>query len=146
MSAFISNNRLFYVLPCALLLLFSNVSLAQIVQADSEALQKLMIDGVPIIDIRTEGEWKTTGVIKGSHTLTFFDERGKYDIEKFMTELDKIAKADQAVAFICTIGGRSASVTDLLSKKAGYTSVYNVTQGIRGWTLSGKEVVSYADR
>jgi len=47
---------------------YSNVS-----NAELEA--KLKKD-IPIIDIRLPEEWRETGVIKGSHRITFFNAGG----------------------------------------------------------------------
>ncbi|HIO95507.1 MAG TPA: rhodanese-like domain-containing protein, partial [Campylobacterales bacterium] len=54
-----------------------------------------------IIDIRTEGEWIQTGVIRGSHLITFFDERGNYDIETFLSQLDNVVTKGEKFALIC---------------------------------------------
>lgn len=48
--------------------------------------------GAPIIDIRTPGEWDQTGVIPGTSKIMFFDDRGSYDIDKFMGEFTKVVK------------------------------------------------------
>ena len=52
---------------------------AEVTHVDNTALERLLEAGAPIIDIRTPEEWGTTGVIEGSHLLTFFDARGSYD-------------------------------------------------------------------
>jgi rhodanese-related sulfurtransferase len=31
---------------------------------------------IKIIDIRTPAEWRETGIVKGSYTIIFFDEKG----------------------------------------------------------------------
>lgn len=35
--------------------------------------QKLVDSKIKIIDIRTPSEWKTTGIVKGSFPIMFFD-------------------------------------------------------------------------
>ena len=46
---------------------------AEVENIDNQKLQFLISDGVPIIDIREEIEWKDTGVVNKSHLITFFD-------------------------------------------------------------------------
>ena len=50
---------------------------AEVVNVDNAELARLAASGVPVIDVRTEGEWKQSGVISGSKLLTYFDERGR---------------------------------------------------------------------
>ena len=49
---------------------------ADVTLVDNAALERLMRRGVPVIDIRTPEEWRQTGIIEGSHMLTFFDAQG----------------------------------------------------------------------
>ena len=44
-------------------------------------LEKLIDEDIAIIDIRRENEFYSTGIIKNSITLTFFDDYGNYNIE-----------------------------------------------------------------
>ena len=46
---------------------------AEVVNVDNAELARLAASGVPVIDVRTEGEWKQSGVISGSKLLTYFD-------------------------------------------------------------------------
>ena len=39
---------------------------AEVINIDNAELARLVAKGVPVIDIRTAGEWKSTGVIPGS--------------------------------------------------------------------------------
>lgn len=123
-------------------LLLSSAALAgPITHVDNDQLKKLMNDGVPLVDVRTAGEWAQTGVVKGSHRLTFFDEQGNYDAEKFMTELSKIAKPGEPVAFICASGARTMAITQFLGGDGGYEKIHNVERGIMSWIHSGNSVV-----
>ena len=101
-----------------------------------------MDQNIPIIDIRRSDEWKSTGVIKGSHKMTFFDARGKYDMEKWLAELDKIAGKNDSFILVCRSGNRTGQVANFLDKKLGYTKVYHLKKGIKNWIKSGDKVVS----
>ena len=67
-------------------LLNSTQLFAEIYEVNNEKIKILLECSVPLIDIRTEGEWHETGVIKSSHLLTFFNKDGKYN---FKTAHDK---------------------------------------------------------
>lgn len=84
---------------------------------------------IPIIDIRTEMEWIQTGILEGSHTLTFFDEMGQYNIEKFLEELHKIiGNKENKFMLICRTGSRTGQVAQYLNAN-GYNAV-NLVGGI----------------
>jgi len=44
---------------------------AELINIDDEKLQALIEDGTPGVDVRRADEWRQTGVIEGSHLLTF---------------------------------------------------------------------------
>ncbi len=53
---------------------------AESMQINAQQLQQLIAAGVPVVDVRTPEEWRATGVIPDSHLITFFDQRGNYDL------------------------------------------------------------------
>lgn len=122
-------------------ILFAAPLRAEVAQADNEMLKQLIAQGVPVIDVRTASEWQQTGVIEGSHLLTFFDESGNYDAEAWLAQLATIATDDQPLALICAVGGRTQAITTFLDQKLGYSKVHNVTAGIRAWISAGNETV-----
>jgi len=118
-------------------------ALADVIEIDNSALEKLRAGGVAIVDVRTRREWESTGVIEGSHTMTFFDAKGNYDVQAWLSRLNTIVKPDQPLVLICATGVRSASIADMLDGKLGYSRVHNVTQGIKGWIREDREVLKY---
>lgn len=114
---------------------------AEVINIDNAELAKLMASGVPLIDIRTEGEWKSTGVIAGSKQLTFFNEQGNANPPVFVEKLKPVAKPGQPVILICRSGNRTKAASQYLSDQAGYKTVYNVTKGIGGWAGEGRAMV-----
>ncbi len=123
--------------------LFISVSAnAQVHGLSNEQMQKMMDENIPVIDIRTPDEWKSTGVIPGSHLLTFFDARGKYDLNKWLTELNKIAGKNDKFILVCRSGNRTSQVAHYLDGKLGYTQVYHLEHGINNWIRAGDKVVS----
>ena len=95
-----------------------------------------------IIDIRTKGEWKETGIIKGSYPLTFFNEKGNYDIDGFLKSLNKIVNKDEKFALICRTGSRTGMVSNFLGKKLDY-HVINLKGGLMKLIRAGYKTVSY---
>lgn len=102
---------------------------------------EIVNSGVKIIDIRTEAEWKETGIIKDSILLTFYDEQGNYDPKKFLTEVKTLVKKGEKVAIICRSGSRSIPVANYLGKQ-GYESI-NLKGGIISLKNQGYELVEY---
>jgi rhodanese-related sulfurtransferase len=110
---------------------------AEIIDIDNAQLAQLMKSGVTVIDIRTQPEWEETGILPGSKLLTFFDERGKADPAAWLEKLKPLVKPSDPVIVICRSGNRTNPVNQFLSQQAGYATVYNVKNGIKGW-LSDK--------
>jgi rhodanese-related sulfurtransferase len=115
------------------------VELPKYKSLDNSQLKAKLAAGVPIIDIRRPEEWQQTGVVKGSHLITFFDKRGRVN-PGFMSELEKIVKPDQEVILICRTGNRTGVLSKFLSERAGYSGVSNVTSGITAWIKDGNPV------
>lgn len=98
--------------------------------ADQPIDQKLINSKIKIIDIRTAGEWKTTGLVKGSIPIMFFDEQGNYNMEAFLGELNKKVNKNERFALICNSGNRSHTLGSYLGNQLGY-NVINVLGGIQ---------------
>lgn len=102
---------------------------------------EIVQSGIKIIDIRTQGEWLETGIVKDSIPLTFFDERGNYDAENFINTLNSYIKQNEEFAIICRTGNRTTAVSDFLGKN-GY-SVINLKGGIKRLTQQGYKLKKY---
>ncbi len=92
--------------------------------------QKLVDSKIKIIDIRTPSEWKTTGIVKGSFPIMFFDESGNYNMNGFLAELNKKVKKNERFALICNSGNRSKVLGTYLGTQLGY-SVVDLEGGIQ---------------
>lgn len=84
---------------------------------------------IPVVDIRTPGEWHETGVLKGSIPIMFFDERGGYDVDRFIKALNAKVDTSKPFAVICRTGSRTSMLAPFLSGTYGY-KVINVQGGI----------------
>ena len=84
---------------------------------------------VPIIDIRTKDEWYDTGILKGSHTITFFDEMGQYDIDDFLKQvMEIIGEKENRFLLICRTGSRTGQISQYLAQQ-GFNTI-NLMGGI----------------
>lgn len=126
-----------FLLACCILIATSSAR-ADIIDVDNAELASLASSGVPVIDIRTAPEWEETGIVPGSHPLTFFDERGNSDPAAWLEKVKTFAMPGNPVAVICRSGNRTKRVSQFLSQQAGYAKVYNVKGGIREWMKEGR--------
>jgi len=128
--------NLFKKIIILLVVLFTyacNSNASDIQNIDNQELKQLIQQGVPLVDVRTISEWKKTGIVEDSHLLTFYDEQGRYNLDKWLADLSEIANKDQPVILICHAGVRSKKIAKYLVKNADYKSVYNVKKGIKRW-------------
>ncbi len=117
---------------------------AEVVDIDNAELARLTAAGVPVIDIRTAGEWQQGGVVEGSRLITYVDERGHVDAPAWLAKVQAVAKPDQPVIIICRSGNRTRAAGQFLSGQAGYEKVYNVKDGMRAWVQEGRPVTAVA--
>jgi rhodanese-related sulfurtransferase len=120
------------------LTLFSQLTFADIQKVNTGYLKNLIVDGVPIIDIRTPKEWIETGIIEGSHLITFFNEKGEVNLGQWLFEFDKIADKQKPFILICRSGRRTGVVSKYLDKNFDFFKIYDATDGINGWKKSNK--------
>ena len=104
--------------------------------------ETLLAKHIPIVDIRTPGEWKETGLVKGSIPITFFDEKGGYDVDRFMKALNAKVDTSKPFALICRTGSRTSMLAPFLSQTFGYT-VYNLRGGILYAARAGLPIEPY---
>ncbi len=91
--------------------------------------QKLIDNNIPIVDIRTPGEWVETGLFKGAIPIMFFNERGGYDVKGFLTKLNEKVNTKKPFAIICRTGSRTRMLSSFLSADLGY-EVINLQGGM----------------
>jgi rhodanese-related sulfurtransferase len=106
---------------------------------DNAQLKSLLAQGTPLYDVRRPEEWRQTGVVEGSRTLTFVDAAGRLNPEflpRFSAEVDKNAP----VVVICRTGSRTSALARELAG-LGFTRIYNVRDGITRWIGDANPVV-----
>ncbi len=115
---------------------------AQVENVGSAQLRSLIESGIAVVDVRTPAEWKQTGVLPGSRLLTFFDERGAYDVDAWLKSLREIAARGDPVVLICQQGVRSKVISRFLDEQVGYERVYDAVGGIADWIRQGLPTVA----
>ena len=119
-------------------------AIAEVIDIDNAEVERLVRSGVPIIDVRTAPEWEETGIVAGSRLLTYFDEKGRADPPAWLEKVKPVAKPGEPVILICRSGNRSKTASQYLSQQAGYATVYNVRNGIKGWQRENRPVAAAA--
>ena len=100
-----------------------------------DALAQVKSGKLILVDVRTPGEWKQTGVAQGAVMLDMQHPNGA---PGFMDDLLKLTKGDRnaPVALICRTGNRSGQVVDFL-REQGFTNVHTMDGGIVAWPKAG---------
>jgi len=122
---------------------FFSVSLfADFKTVEANEFSKLQAKGYPVIDIRTPGEWKQTGIIKGAHKMMFFTPKGQPDLANWFFELGHLVKdKKQPILIYCAHANRTKSLGQGLIQ-SGFENVYELKGGIEnGWIKLGKKTV-----
>ena len=123
-------------------MLFSiNVSFADVETIDNIKVKTLISRGVPLIDIRSSIEWKETGIIEGSHLITFFNEKGKVNLNKWMSAFNKVADTTKPFMLICASGVRSKFASYILNNQFDIPKIYDASEGLSGWIKDKHRVV-----
>jgi rhodanese-related sulfurtransferase len=98
-------------------------------------------DNIKIIDVRTPEEYLFVGHPTMAWKIPLAAQTYEWDAEKqqfpmkplpdFVARVSEVAKPDDTLMVMCRSGGRSAMAVNLLAK-AGFTHVYNITDGMEG--------------
>lgn len=104
-----------------------------------DQLQAMQAQGALVVDVRTPEEWEQSGLIPGSKGLTYFDANGGYDKEAWLKRLKPLLDSPgQPVILVCRSGHRSATVGKMLLDEPGHAKVYQLENGIKGWSAQNK--------
>ncbi|MBV1866146.1 MAG: rhodanese-like domain-containing protein [Rhodobacteraceae bacterium] len=137
---FLTKTRLF--LSCHVALMFIATTLLAETMSAQQAFEAVENNEIILLDIRTEGEWKQSGVGKGAWLLNLKDRQFG---AKLFAIID--ANPDKKIGLICAVGGRSGYVVDALEKR-GYQNIIDVAEGMLGsakgpgWLKVGLPTVS----
>ncbi len=113
---------------------------AELIEITPEQLETLQKQQQAlVVDIRTEKEWATTGVIPASQQVQFFDNDGKYDVDKWLEQVKSLQNLpQQPLILVCRSGHRSETLGKLLTHELGMKQVYHLSNGLNAWIKDGK--------
>ncbi|MDF1882544.1 rhodanese-like domain-containing protein [Sulfurimonas sp. SAG-AH-194-C21] len=113
-----------------IILLLMLVSASLFAELTNAYMTQQMLDSdLPIVDVRTVGEWKEEGLLKGAIPIEFFNIKGKYDINTFLKELNAKVDTTKPFAIICHTGSRTSMIANWMSKDLNY-KVTNILGGM----------------
>lgn len=99
---------------------------------------------IVLLDIRSPGEWKQTGVPEGAMAVTMHNDQFVPNLRKLLSE-----HPDTPLAMICATGGRTEYVVGVLAKNG--VDVIDVSEGLEGnkrgpgWKAKGLPLVDWRD-
>ena len=112
-------------------------------QATAEDLLSSQADGVLVIDIRHEDEWRDTGIIEGAKTVTAFQKNGQIHPD-FQQKLFSLAPSKSTpILLYCRSGNRTNAIGNALITQLGFSQVSHLSTGIAGWIREGYETVAF---
>ena len=121
-------------------ILFSKFVSAEVIDIDDRELSNLIEKEIKIVDVRTQNEWKSTGIIKGSVLISLLDKKNKFIFENWYEDFNKKMSKNVSVIFVCAVGVRSKFISNLVNKKKPDLKIYNLKKGINNWIRSGNKI------
>jgi rhodanese-related sulfurtransferase len=113
---------------------------AEVIDIDNRELSNLIEKKIKIVDVRTQNEWKSTGIIKGSILISLLDKKNKFIFENWYEDFNKKMSKNESVIFVCAAGVRSKYISYLINKKKPDLRIYNLKKGINDWIRSGNKI------
>ena len=120
--------------------LFAKFVNAEVINIDNRELSHLLEKEINIIDVRTQNEWKSTGIIKGSFLISLLNKNKKFIFEDWYEMFNNKFGRNKSIIFICASGIRSNYISHLVKSKDPDLIVYNLKKGINNWIRSGYKI------
>ncbi len=115
---------------CAALLLAPCLAAAGPTLSAPEVHDQAKAGAITLIDIRTPGEWRQTGVAPGAMRIDMLTPKPPQGfVDKLLVQVK--GDRDAPIALICRTGNRTTTVQKYLEAQ-GFTRVYNVKEGMVG--------------
>jgi rhodanese-related sulfurtransferase len=112
-------------------------------------------DNVTVLDVRTTEEYLYVGHASMSWNVPLMSQTYEWNADKqyfkmqpntdFISQVSELAKPSDTILVMCRSGGRSAMAVNMLAK-AGFTKVYNITDGMEGDAVKDPENVYQGQR
>ena len=120
--------------------LFTKFVNAEIIDINNRELSNLIEKKIKIIDVRTQDEWKSNGIIKGSFLRSLLNKNKKFIFEDWYKMFNNDFGRNKSIIFICASGVRSNYISHLVKNKNPDLIVYNLKKGINNWIRSGYKI------
>ena len=120
--------------------LFAKFVNAEIIDINNRELSNLIEKKIKIIDVRTQNEWKSNGIIKGSFLRSLLNKNKKFIFEDWYKMFNNDFGRNKSIIFICASGVRSNYISHLVKNKNPDLIVYNLKKGINNWIRSGYKI------
>ena len=120
--------------------LFTKFANAEIIDINNRELSNLIEKKIKIIDVRTQNEWKSNGIIKGSFLRSLLNKNKKFIFEDWYKMFHNEFGRNKSIIFICASGVRSNYISHLVKNKDPDLVVYNLKKGINNWIRSGYKI------
>ena len=109
----------------------------------STELMAQQSNGVVIVDMRRNEEWKDPGIIDGAETITAFTKAGSLHPDFQVKFARLVPNSDTPFVLYCRSGRRTEILRDALESSMGFTKAMHLSGGIEEWKKDGKKLVSY---
>ena len=116
---------------------------AEVIDIDNSELKNLIEKDVKIIDVRTQNEWKSIGIIKGSFLVSLLNKNKKFIFEDWFAMFENNFGKNKSIIFICASGVRSNYISHLVQRKKPDLKIYNLEKGINHWIRSGNKIYRF---
>ena len=113
---------------------------AEVIDINNRELSDLIEKKIKVIDVRTQNEWKSNGIIKGSFLRSLLNKNKKFIFEDWYKMFNNDFGRDKSRIFICASGVRSNYISHLVKNKDPDLIVYNLKKGINNWIRSGFKI------
>ena len=120
--------------------LFTKFVNAEVINIDNRELSNLIEKEIKVVDVRTQNEWKSTGIIKGSFLISLLNKNKKFIFEEWYEIFKNKFGRNKSIIFICASGVRSNYISHLVKKKKPELTIYNLKKGINNWIRSGYKI------
>jgi len=122
-----------------------------------EAYDKWRADpeNITVLDVRTTEEYLFVGHAPMAWNVPLFSQSHEWDPDKqhfsmypnheFISQVSEFAKPGDTILVMCRSGGRSAMAVNRLAE-AGFTKVYNITDGMEGDEVKDPDSVYQGQR
>ena len=120
--------------------LFTKFVNAEVIDLNNRELSNLIEKEIKIIDVRTENEWKSTGIIEKSFLISLLNKNKKFIFEDWYKMFNSKFGKNKSIIFICASGVRSNYISHLVQRKKPDLIIYNLQKGINHWIRSGNKI------